>query len=192
MQRGGRPEDFQINASHALEVSSVRISPTLLRRPAMIRPRQKANGSSRRFLTPIDHKNLCLQQSFREMAMFDGKQFHSSLETSALLGSTSRGAALCEGAAGLRNTDHRAPETRSRIGTHTIASCVTAGVRTNCGRKRVYARLRCKCVALRANGRGGGVRHCPHDMMMPLACPISSLRYCFVWAICSSCRCGGG
>ena len=57
----------------------------------------------------------------------------------------------------------------------------------NCGRKRVYARLRYKCVVPGANGRGGGVRHCPHDMTMPLACPISSLRCCFVWAICSSC-----
>ena len=127
------------------------------------------------------------QRSFRATAIFDGKQFHSSLETSALLGSTSRGAALCTGAAGLTVIDHRAPETRSRISARTIASCVSAGVRTNCGRKRVYARLRRKCVLVRANGRGGGVRHCPHDMTMPLACPISALRCCFVWAICSSC-----
>jgi hypothetical protein len=65
------------------------------------------------------------------MAIFDGKQYHSSLETSALLGSTSRGAALCEGAASLRT--HRSLRAEgalaARISARTIASRVTTGVR---------------------------------------------------------------
>jgi hypothetical protein len=133
MQRGGRPEDFHINASHALEVPLLRVSPALPRRPAMIRRRHKANGSFRRFFDTDRSSKFAFAAVIRAMAIFDGKQLHSSLETSALVGSTSREAALCKGAARLRITDHRAPKTRSRISAHTITSRVIAALRRIAG-----------------------------------------------------------